>query len=74
MAVSLERAHPECVGKGEGLLIGGFVLLDFRGIPRRVEITQEPADPGLVSPFLVRPGAFEGPQRRGERLLPKGHR
>jgi hypothetical protein len=60
VAMGLERAHPECLGQEEGLLVGGCGLLDCRGIPMRVEISKEPVDPGLMSPFLMRAGEFEG--------------
>jgi hypothetical protein len=58
--MGLKRAHSEFLSQDERLLVGGCGLLDCRGMPMRVEITKEPVDPGLMSPFLMRAGEFEG--------------
>ena len=66
MAVGLERAHPQLVGEGEGLLVVGFGQCGVRGIAVCGNLAEEAQGIGLVATLL----AFTGERQRalGESL------
>jgi hypothetical protein len=57
--VGLERAHPECLGQGEGLLVVGFSPHDVGGISVGLNGAQLVQGVRLVAAFLEPPGQVE---------------
>jgi hypothetical protein len=49
VAVGLGWAHPQLLGEGEGLAVGGFGELNLRGIALRVDVAEEAQDLCLVA-------------------------
>jgi hypothetical protein len=58
--VGLERAHAECVGQGEGLLVVGSGRVGVQGSAMRGDLTEEVQGICLVAAFLVRAGECQG--------------
>ena len=69
VAVGLQRAHAKLRGQGQGLLVVGFGMRDIRGMALGGDLTEEPQRIGLVSAFLLRTGALEGPLGECKRVL-----
>ena len=69
MAVGLERAHAECVGQREGLVVVGYGGLALRGIAPRRNVAEEAQGIRLVAAFLVRTGMRQRALGEGLRLL-----
>jgi hypothetical protein len=67
--VDLEGAHPEFLGEGQSLAVGGFGGFNLRGIALRVDVAEEAQDPCLVGPFVVLASQFEGTPGELARLL-----
>ena len=66
MAVRLEGAHAQLLGQGEGLVIGGFGLLDIRGVGVGLDNAKLVQCVRLVPACLLLPGLIE----RLARMLP----
>jgi hypothetical protein len=69
MTVSLERAHAEFLGQGEGLAVVVFSRLDLRGITPRRDLAEEAQGIRLVTPFLSLTGIRQHTLGQGVRLL-----
>ena len=69
MAVGLKRAHAECVGQGEGLLVGGFGLFDLQSVAPRRDVAEEAQRIRLMAPFLVLTGMHERLLGEGEGVV-----
>ena len=65
VAVGLERAHPQLLGQGEGLLVVRFGLRSFSGRTLGGDLPEEPQGVGSVSPFLMGLGERQRPLRLG---------
>ena len=59
MAVGHERAHAECVGQSQRLLIGGFGLCDLGGIGVGLDNAKLVQRQRLVGALFVLPGQVE---------------
>jgi hypothetical protein len=66
MAVRLEGAHAQLLGQGEGLVIGGFGLLDIRGVGVAMNNAKLVQRKSLIPAFLELTGLIE----RLARMLP----
>jgi len=69
MAMRLERAHTEVVGKYEGLLGGGSCGLAPQRIAPHRDITEEPHNIRLAAMFLVLVGLCQRLLSEGLHLL-----
>ena len=59
MTVRLERAHAECLGQGQGLLVVGLGLHDIGGVGVRMDHAQLVQRERLVGALFVLPGQVE---------------
>jgi hypothetical protein len=66
VAAGHERAHPQFLGEGEGLALGGFGLLDLWWITMWGNITEEAQGIRLTTSRLVGTAIFES--TGGERV------
>jgi hypothetical protein len=67
--VGLERAHAECLGEGEGLLVVGCGWLALWRLAPCGDLTEKPQRICLVAAFLVSTGERQYPLGEGVRLL-----
>src|SRR5712691_2523968 len=68
VAVRLERAHPQLLGEGEGLLVIGFGLLVLRGLAPCRNVAEEAQGIRLVATVLARTGERQGALGKSVRL------
>jgi hypothetical protein len=64
-----ERAHTECFGQGEGLVVMGCGLLALRGIALHGDVAEETQGIRLAATFLVGLSQFERTLGQGTCLL-----
>ena len=69
MAVGLERAHPQFLGQGEGLAVGGCGWLTLRGIAMRRNVAEEAQGIRLVAPLPALMGECQRTFGQGMRLV-----
>ena len=70
IAVGLERARPQLLGQGEGLVVIGFGLIVLRGFALRRNLAQEVQGICLMAPFLMLAGKRQCTFGVGKRLIP----
>jgi hypothetical protein len=51
--VGWKRAHPQLLGKGEGLMVVGSRLVNVRGSAMRGDLAEEPEGISFVTQFLA---------------------
>ena len=69
MAVSLERAHAQLLGQGQGLPVVGFGPLALWRLSLGRNLAQESQGVGFVAPFLMRTGELQCALRLSIRLV-----